>query len=104
MALQNKERYIESGDVGTGRFMRVVATMASDVDVCQLDPSQLKRPARMIRVGTAGTLVVGAAGDKDAAGAQVYATINATAGSDWPVCVAKLESTGSTAADITLFW
>lgn len=105
MALQNqRKKYVEKGDNLTGRFCRVYATMASDIDVCLADPSGQGRPARMIRVGTAGTLAIGAAGDRDSSGTQQYAVVTATAGSDWPVCVSNLRSSGSTAADITLFW
>lgn len=99
-----RDHYTETGDVGTGRFLAVVATMASDVDVCALDPSGQGRPARMIRVGTAGTLAIGAAGHQNSSGVQQYAVVNATAASDWPVCVGRLRSSGSSAADITLFW
>ncbi len=105
MPLTNQKKvYSGRDDNGTGRFCRVYATMASDIDVCLADPSGQGRPARMVRVGTAGTLAIGAAGDRDSSGTQQYAVVTATAGSDWPVCVSNLRASGSTAADITVFW
>jgi hypothetical protein len=102
---QRQERTVDSSDVASGKFCRVVTTpSAADTDVCGLDPAGNGRPARAFRTNGAGNLVVHSPGDRDTAGADVYATIPCLAGEYHPLQVSRIESTGSTATNVILYW
>ena len=102
---QRKTRYIEKGDVGTGRFARVAASVLTDLDVCGLDPTQEGRPARAVIIATAGALVIQSPGDKNNAGTEQSVTIPALpTGYQLNVAISRVVASGTAATNLIFLW
>lgn len=90
--------------MGPGEFSRS-PSLASDVDVCSLDPTQAGRPARAIYFGTGGAIKVQHPGDRDNSSVeqtQTWGTV--VAGSYIPCCISRIIASGTTVTSVILIW